>query len=418
MTRIQRLKAREILDSRGHPTLEVDLYVDSGVVGRAQVPSGASRGRHEAVEVRDGDARYGGKGVRKAVRNIEDRIAPVLVGREVLRQPEIDRLLIELDGTEDRSSLGANAILAVSIASAKAAANSLRIPLFRYLGGAGGNLLPVPLFNVINGGAHAGNALEIQEFQIVPSGAESFSEALQMGAEIYHALGSVLDEKGLETGVGDEGGYAPEVSGAREALDLLMVAIGKAGYDAGNRVKLALDVAATELMKGSGYRLEGADRDAHGMIDFYRELVETYPIASIEDGLGEDDWTGWKDLTAALGDRIQILGDDLFVTRKERLERGIEEGSANAILIKWNQVGTVTETLDTIRSAQRAGLRTVISHRSGDTEDPSIADLAVGMMAGQIKSGAPCRSERTSKYNQLLRIEEELGEEGKYGYQA
>ncbi|MCZ6601565.1 MAG: phosphopyruvate hydratase, partial [Planctomycetota bacterium] len=273
MTRIQRLKAREILDSRGHPTLEVDLYVDSGVVGRAQVPSGASRGRHEAVEVRDGDARYGGKGVRKAVRNIEDRIAPVLVGREVLRQPEIDRLLIELDGTEDRSSLGANAILAVSIASAKAAANSLRIPLFRYLGGAGGNLLPVPLFNVINGGAHAGNALEIQEFQVVPSGAVSFSEALQMGAEIYHALGSVLDEKGLGTGVGDEGGYAPEVRGAREALDLLMVAIGKAGYDAGNRVKLALDVAATELMKGSGYRLEGADRDAHGMIDFYRELV-------------------------------------------------------------------------------------------------------------------------------------------------
>ncbi|MCZ6603357.1 MAG: phosphopyruvate hydratase, partial [Planctomycetota bacterium] len=244
------------------------------------------------------------------------------------------------------------------------------------------------------------------------------SEALQMGAEIYHALGSVLEEKGLGTGVGDEGGYAPEVRGAREALDLLMIAIGKAGYDAGNRVKLALDVAANELMKGSGYRLEGADRDAHGMIDFYRELVETYPIVSIEDGLGEDDWTGWKDLTAALGDRIQILGDDLFVTQKERLERGIGEASANAILIKWNQVGTVTETLDTIRSAQRAGFRTVISHRSGDTEDPSIADLAVGMMAGQIKSGAPCRSERTSKYNQLLRIEEELGEEGRYGYQA
>lgn len=418
MTRIERLRAREILDSRGNPTLEVDLYVDSGVVGRSQVPSGASRGRHEAIEVRDKEKRYGGKGVRQAVRNVEERIAPAILGLEVLRQEEVDRKMIELDGTDNRSSLGANAILAVSIAAAKAAANSLRVPLFRYLGGAGSSLLPVPLFNVINGGVHAGNDLEIQEFMVVPSGASSFSEALRMGVEIYHALGAVLKEKGLTTAVGDEGGYATQARGAKEALDLILTGVEKAGYTPGKGLALALDVAASELQKGKKYTLEGKDRTAGEMIDFYRDLIEGYPIVSIEDGLGEDDWEGWKELTSALGDRIQILGDDNFVTQKKRLQRGMDEGCANAILIKWNQVGTVTETLETIRTAHQGGFRTVISHRSGETEDPSIADLAVGTLAGQIKTGAPCRSERTSKYNQLLRIEEELGSEARYGYKV
>ena len=416
MTRIERMKAREILDSRGNPTLEVDLYLDSGVVGRSQVPSGASKGRHEAVEVRDGGKRYRGKGVRTAIENVEKRIAPELIGREVLRQSEIDRRLIDLDGTDDRSSLGANAILAVSVACAKAAANALRVPLFRYLGGAGSNLLPVPLFNVINGGVHAGNKLDIQEFMVVPSGAGSFSEALRMGSEIYHALGEVLKKKGMQTGVGDEGGYAPQVKGAKEALDLILSGMEKAGYSPGEGIGLALDVAANELLKGKKYRLEGKDRTSEEMVEFYASLVDDYPLVSIEDGLAEDDWEGWKALTSALGDRIQILGDDLFVTQRKRLARGIDDGSANAILIKWNQVGTVTETLDTVRTAQQAGFRTVISHRSGETEDPSIADLAVGTLAGQIKTGAPCRSERTSKYNQLLRIEEELGDEARYGY--
>lgn len=418
MTRIRRVKAREILDSRGNPTLEVDLYVDSGVVGRSQVPSGASKGRHEAIEVRDGGERYGGKGVRQAVRNVIDRIAPEVIGREVVRQSEIDRRLIEIDGTDDRSSLGANAILAVSIACAKAAANTLRVPLFRYLGGAGSCLLPVPLLNVLNGGAHAPNDLDIQEFMIVPSGADSFSEALRIGSEVNHALGAVLKEKGLACGVGDEGGFAPKVRGAKEALDLILEAIEKAGHPAGEKVNLALDAAASGFQEGEKYRLDGEKRDRQGMIDFYRDLVDAYPIVSIEDGLGEDDWDGWKELTSALGDRIQILGDDIFVTQRKRLHRGIEEATANSILIKWNQVGTVTETLETIRTAHQSGFKTVISHRSGETEDPSIADLAVGTSAGQIKTGAPCRSERTSKYNQLLRIEEELGDEARYGYKV
>ena len=413
---IQHIKAREILDSRGNPTLEVDLYLDTGVVGRAQVPSGASTGTHEALELRDGGDRYRGKGVLQAKRNVEEVIAPEVIGHEALRQTELDRKLIELDGTENRSKLGANAILGVSIACAKAAANEMRVPLFRYLGGAGSNLLPVPLFNVLNGGVHAANDLDIQEFMVVPHGAGTFAEALRMGSEIYHALARVLKQRDLQCGVGDEGGFAPEITDTKQTIELLLEAMEAAGCPGGVDTSIALDCAANEMRGEDGkYRLEGRSLGSSKLVDFYADLAGKYPIISIEDGLAEDDWEGWAALTQAIGGKVQLVGDDLFVTQKSRLQRGIDEKSANAILIKWNQVGTVTETLETIRTAHRAGFKTVISHRSGETEDPGIADLAVGTMAGQIKSGAPCRSERTAKYNQLLRIEEELGDEAEYG---
>ncbi|MGH2683003.1 MAG: phosphopyruvate hydratase [Actinomycetota bacterium] len=416
MPAIDRIFAREILDSRGNPTVEVDLVLEDGARGRAAVPSGASTGAHEALELRDGDpGRFGGRGVLTAVRNVTDIIGPALEGREGLDQREIDRVLIDLDGTADRSGLGANAILGVSLAASKAAALSQGLPLFRYLGGPMANVLPVPLFNVINGGAHADNPLEIQEFMLVPRGAASFSEALRWGAECLHALRMLLRGRGLSTGIGDEGGFAPEVATAAEACELLVEAIRQAGLEPGAEVALALDVAATELFEGGRYRLEGTERGSEEMVSRYEELLKSFPVVSIEDPLAEDDWEGWAALTEALGNRVQVVGDDLFVTNAERLARGIGEGCANAILVKPNQVGTLTETLDVVARAAAGGFGVVISHRSGETEDTTIADLAVATGAGQIKAGAPTRGERTAKYNQLLRIEEELGETARYG---
>ena len=412
---IESIAAREILDSRGNPTVEVDVVLEEGSFGRAAVPSGASTGEHEALELRDGDAdRFGGKGVRKAVANVEELIAPAVIGQEALDQRGLDGLLVELDGTADRSNLGANALLGVSLANAHAAAASLELPLWRAVGGANAHVLPVPFFNVINGGAHAGNELELQEFMVAPVGAASLSEALRWGAEVTHALGAALKDKDLSTGVGDEGGFAPEISTAAEALDLLVQAIDAAGLEPGDEVAIALDPASSELFGDERYRLEGAERSAAEMTSFYVGLLEAFPIVSIEDPLAQDDWEGWQQLTAELGSRCQLVGDDIFVTNPDRLGRGIRERVGTAILIKPNQIGTLSETLDVIEQASAAGYGAMMSHRSGETEDTTIADLAVATGVGQIKSGAPTRGERTAKYNRLLRIEEELGEGARY----
>ncbi|MCT7982841.1 phosphopyruvate hydratase [Laspinema sp. A4] len=414
-TAIELIRAREILDSRGRPTVEAEVYLANGAMGLAQVPSGASTGSFEAHELRDGDKkRYGGKGVAKAVENVENKIAPSLVEMDALDQGAIDYAMIKLDGSPNKSNLGANAILGVSLATAKAGANALQIPLYRYLGGPLANLLPVPLMNVINGGAHAANNVDFQEFMIVPSGASSFKEALRWGAEVFASLSSVLDEKGLLTGVGDEGGFAPNLESNQAALEILMLAIKKAGYKPGEEVSLAMDVAASEFYKDGKYVYEGSAHEPSELIDYLAKLVDEYPIVSIEDGLHEDDWENWKLLTQKLGDRVQLVGDDLFVTNHTRLKRGIEMGAGNAILIKLNQIGTLTETLETIDMATRNGFRSMISHRSGETEDTTIADLAVATRAGQIKTGSLCRSERVAKYNRLLRIEDELGERAVY----
>jgi len=416
MTEIESVFAREILDSRGQPTLEVEVALVGGSIGRAAVPSGASTGSREALELRDGNAkRYFGKGVSRAVMNVNEAISAELVGEDAGDQASVDRLLRELDGTSNKENLGANAMLGVSIACAKAAADAHALPLYRYLGGANARTLPVPLMNVVNGGAHADNNLDIQEFMIVPVGAPSFPEALRAGAEVFQSLKKLLKERGLVTAVGDEGGFAPNLKSNAEALEILMVAIEKAGYRPGEDVALALDVAASELFESGRYALDGKKgMDSDEMIAYLRGLAAKYPIVSIEDGLAEADWTGWRRLTEALGATVQIVGDDIFVTNPEILSRGIEEGVANSILIKLNQIGTVTETLDAIEMAKRAGYTTVISHRSGETEDTTIADLAVAVNAGQIKTGSLSRSDRVAKYNQLLRISERLAEEAVY----
>ncbi len=409
--------AREVMDSRGNPTVEVDITLEDGTMGRAAVPSGASTGQHEAVELRDGDkARYMGKGVLKAVDNVNDRIAPEIVGMNVFDQVGIDSVMIELDGTANKSVLGANAILGVSMAVAKAAATMLGLPLYQYLGGFNAKELPVPMMNILNGGAHADNNVDIQEFMIMPVGAPSFAEALRMCAEVYHTLKSVLKGLGLNTAIGDEGGFAPNLSSNEQALEVIVEAITKAGYKPGEDFGLALDVAASEIYKNGKYNLagEGVIKTSAEMVEFYTQLVAKYPILSIEDGMSEDDWDGWALMTEKLGKKIQIVGDDLFVTNTERLARGIEAKTANSILVKVNQIGTLTETFDTIEMAKRAGYTCVISHRSGETEDATIADIAVAVNAGQIKTGAPTRSDRVAKYNQLLRIEEELSTIGQY----
>ncbi|WP_317302090.1 phosphopyruvate hydratase [Acidaminococcus timonensis] len=414
---IENVCAREILDSRGNPTVEVDVLLDDGTVGRAAVPSGASTGVHEAVELRDGDKdRFGGKGVSKAVDNVNEAIADVIIGLDPTRQVEIDQAMIRLDGTPNKGKLGANAILGVSLAVAKAAANAVGLPLYQYLGGVNAKELPVPMMNILNGGAHADNNVDIQEFMIMPVGTDSFAEALRINAEIYQALKKVLKGKGLATAVGDEGGFAPNLESNEEALQVIVEAIEKAGYKPGEQVRLAIDTAASELFEDGKYNLkgEGVVKTADEMVEWYASLCEKYPIVSIEDGLAEDDWDGWKKLTDALGKKVQLVGDDLFVTNVERLQKGIEQGVANAILIKLNQIGTLTETLDAIEMAKRAGYTAIVSHRSGETEDTTIADVVVGTNAGQIKSGAPCRTDRVAKYNQLLRIEEDLGAAAQY----
>jgi enolase len=414
MAKIKGVKARQILDSRGNPTVEADLFLENGFWGRAAVPSGASTGKFEAVELRDGGKKFSGKGVSKAVENVNLVIAPKIIGKEADDQAGIDRLMIELDGTPNKGNLGANSILAVSMALARAAAASHNLPLYRYLGGAGANILPVPLMNVINGGMHADNNLDIQEFMIVPAGAPSFSEGYRMAAEVFQTLKKVLKEKGCSTSVGDEGGFAPTVNSNREGIELILTAIQKAGYKPGKDISLALDCAASSFYEDGSYVFEKKKVGAEKMIAYYRELVSDYPIISIEDGLAEDDWDGWTKLTVALGDKIQLIGDDLFVTNKVRLEEGIAKKAANSILIKLNQIGSVTETLLTIETAGKAGYTSVISHRSGETEDTFIADLAVAIGAGQLKTGSLSRTERLAKYNQLLRIEEELGRAARY----
>ncbi|QDG54972.1 phosphopyruvate hydratase [Persicimonas caeni] len=410
--------AREILDSRGNPTVECDVYLEDGTMGRAAVPSGASTGEHEAVELRDGGDRYGGKGVRNAVDNVHDKILPELEGYNAVDQTGIDMLMCEIDGTDNKGELGANAILAVSMATARAAANYLGMPLYRYIGGLTSTVLPVPMMNIVNGGAHADNTVDLQEFMVVPVGAETFSEALQCGAEIFHSLKRVLSSRGYSTSVGDEGGFAPNLGSNKEALDLIMEAIDKANYNPGDQVRLALDCAASEFYDADKgvYTLEGEGRSlgAEELVSFYAELSDLYPIISIEDGLDENDWDGWAALTDALGERVQLVGDDLFVTNTERLGRGIESGVANSILIKVNQIGTITETLDAIEMAHRSGYTSVISHRSGETEDTTIASLAVATSSGQIKTGSLSRSDRVAKYNELLRIEQELGDSAIY----
>ena len=415
MSAIEAVAAREILDSRGNPTVEVDVLLADGGFGRAAVPSGASTGEHEALELRDGDPkRFGGKGVLQAVGNVTDVIAPALAGTDALDQREVDRLLLELDGTADRSNLGANAILGVSLAAAHAAADSLGLPLYRALGGPNAHVLPLPLMNVINGGAHADNALELQEFMLAPVGAASFSEAVRWCVEIYQALKTELKARGLATGVGDEGGFAPEISTGAEVLELLVGAIEAAGLEAGDEVALAMDPACSEIYRDGAYHLEGSARSSQDMVAYWRGLLDPFPIVSLEDPLAQDDWEGWAALTAELGARVQVVGDDLFVTNPLRLARGIREGAGTAILVKLNQIGTLSETLDVIELAARSGYGQVVSHRSGETEDTTIADLAVATNAGQIKTGAPTRGERTAKYNRLLRIEEELGEQARY----
>jgi enolase len=411
---IEAVHARQILDSRGNPTLEVEVVLDDGTLGRAAAPSGASTGAFEAVELRDGGDEYGGKGVIKAVQGVIDEIQPELLGYDADDQRLIDQAMIDLDRTPDKSRLGANAIVAVSMAVAKAAADSAALPLFRYLGGPNAHLLPVPMMNILNGGAHADNSVDIQEFMIAPIGAATFSEAVQWGAETYHALKSVLKQHGLSTGVGDEGGFAPDLEHNRAALDLIVEAIGKAGFTPGLDVALAIDAAANEFYSDGSYVFEGSPKDAAAMTGIYAQWLDAYPIVSLEDPLFEDDWAGWQALTAALGDRVQVVGDDLFVTNPERLRRGIAEGSANALLVKVNQIGTLTETLDAVALAHRSRYACMISHRSGETEDTTIADLAVAVNCGQLKTGAPARSERVAKYNQLLRIEELLDDAATY----
>lgn len=418
MNIISDVNAREILDSRGNPTVEVEVYLADGTVGRAAVPSGASTGAYEALEMRDGDkSRFGGKGVLNAVTNIHTIIAPAIIGLNAFAQADIDNLLLDLDGTPNKSNLGANAMLGVSLAVARAAAEYLGLPLYRYLGGVNAKQLPVPMMNILNGGKHADNNIDFQEFMVMPVGAHTFSEGLRMGTEIYHSLAKVLKERGCNTAVGDEGGFAPNLASNEEAFVCLVEAIEKAGYKPGEDVFIALDAASSEFYEDGKYQLagEGKVKTAEEMVDFYTELCDKYPIISIEDGLAEDDWNGWKLFTEKLGNRLQIVGDDLFVTNTERLSQGIEKGIANSILIKFNQIGTLTETLDTIAMAMRAGYTTVISHRSGETEDTTIADLAVAVNAGQIKTGAPCRTDRVAKYNQLLRIEEELFDAACFG---
>ncbi|KRE43928.1 phosphopyruvate hydratase [Knoellia sp. Soil729] len=418
MASIDAVGAREILDSRGNPTVEVEVALDDGTIARAAVPSGASTGAFEAAERRDGDKnRYGGKGVEKAVDAVIDELGPKLLGFEAHDQRLIDAEMIAIDGTKNKEKVGANAILGVSLAVAKAAAESAGLPLFRYLGGPNARVLPVPMLNILNGGSHADSNVDIQEFMIAPIGAETFREALRWGTEVYHSLKAVLKEKGLSTGLGDEGGFAPNLESNRAALDLILEAIEKAGYTPGQDVALALDVAATEFFdeaNGGSYAFEGGTKSAAEMVDYYAELVDAYPLVSIEDPLNEDDWDGWKAMTDRLGDKVQLVGDDLFVTNPERLARGIETGTANSLLVKVNQIGSLTETLDAVEMAQRAGFRCMMSHRSGETEDTTIADLAVATNCGQIKTGAPARSERVAKYNQLLRIEEELDEAAEY----
>ncbi len=412
---IERVHGRQILDSRGNPTLEVEVVLSSGAGGRAAVPSGASTGAHEAVELRDGDERaYGGKGVTQAVLNIEQEIAPAVEGLDARDQRSIDARLVELDGTPNKSRLGANAILGASLAVAKAAAAHSRVPLYRWIGGVGAHVLPVPMLNVINGGAHAQNSLDLQEFMVVPAGAERFSDALRIGAEVFHTLKQVLHDRGLATGVGDEGGFAPDLPSSEAAIEAILEAAERAGHR--ERVGIALDPAATEFYRDGGYRLEreGLTLDAAGLSDLYAGLADRFPLVSVEDGLAEDEWGAWRELTERLGERLQLVGDDLFVTNRDRLRRGVEEGAANAILVKVNQIGTLTETLETIELARASGYGVVISHRSGETEDTTIADLAVATGVGQIKTGAPSRTDRVAKYNQLLRIEEELGSSAVY----
>jgi len=412
---IEAVGAREILDSRGNPTVEVEVALDDGTLTRAAVPSGASTGAYEAVELRDGnDGRYRGKGVQQAVTAVLDTIGPELLGIEASEQRIVDQALLDLDGTPDKSRLGANAILGVSLAVAKAAAESSGLPLFRYVGGPNAHLLPVPMLNILNGGAHADTNVDVQEFMIAPIGAATFSEALRWGAETYHVLRRVLQDRGLATGVGDEGGYAPDLRSNRDALDLILEAIAAAGFTPGRDIALALDVAATEFHEDGTYTFEGGQKTADEMISYYDDLVASYPMVSIEDPLDEGDWDGWARMTAVLGGRVQIVGDDLFVTNPKRLAQGIGQGCANALLVKVNQIGTLTETLDAVDLAHRSGYRSMMSHRSGETEDTTIADLAVATNCGQIKTGAPARSERVAKYNQLLRIEEELDEAARY----
>jgi enolase len=418
MTSIKSVKAREILDSRGNPTIEVDVALSDGAFGRAAVPSGASTGAFEAAELRDGGERYLGKGVRQAAANIEKLIAPRVVGQNPFEQQVIDKLMIEIDGTPNKSKLGANAILGVSLAVARAAANSKKLPFYTFIGGSDANLLPVPMMNILNGGAHADTNVDIQEFMIAPIGAQTFGESLQWGAEIYHALKSVLKKRGLATSIGDEGGFAPNLESNRAALDLIVEAIGKAGYKPKEEIALAMDVAATEFFKDGKYEFEGSQLSSNEMISYYKSLVDSYPLVSIEDPLSEDDWAGWIQITKDLGSQVQLVGDDLFVTNPERLAKGIKNGAANALLVKVNQIGTLTETLDAVKMAHDAGYRSMMSHRSGETEDTTIADLAVAAICGQIKTGAPARSERVAKYNQLLRIEEELGSRARYAGRA
>ncbi len=417
MKTIKRIEGRQILDSRGNPTVEVEVLLDDGAVGLAAVPSGASTGSHEAVELRDGDpSKYQGKGVLKAVNNIQKIIAPAIVGMSALKQEAIDRRMIELDGTPNKGKLGANAILGVSLAVAHAAAKSKGVPLYRYLGGTEAHLLPVPLMNILNGGKHAEDSVDLQEFMVVPAGAESFAHALRIGSEVYHALKKVLKKKGANTAVGDEGGFAPRLATNREAVEVIIAAIGAAGYKPGRECFIALDPASTEFYNQGKYVLakEGLSYTSAEMVNYYYKLVASYPIISIEDGLAEDDWGGWQFLNKKLDSRIQLVGDDLYTTNEERLSRGIKERASNSILIKLNQIGTLSETLEVMEMAKKAGWTSVVSHRSGETEDTTISDLAVAMNSGQIKAGAPCRSERVAKYNRLLRIEEELGKKAEY----
>ncbi len=414
MATIETIMGREILDSRGNPTVEAEVVLGDGSVGWAMVPSGASTGAAEAIELRDGDGRYGGKGVLTAVVNINEKIAPALFGIDATRQEQVDQVMIDLDGTPNKAALGANAILAVSLAVARAAASASGLPLYRYLGGVDGRVLPVPCFNVLNGGAHAANSVDVQEFMLVPGGLPSYREALRAGVEVYHALERRLDKDGLSTNVGDEGGFAPDLSDDRAVLDVILAAVADAGYEAGGQISLALDVAASELYEDGKYTLAGAELTSQEMVDHLAGLVADYPIVSIEDGLDEADWDGWKALTERLGKQVQLVGDDLLVTSEELLERAIDHHAANAILIKVNQIGTLSETLHTMGTAAVNGFGRMVSHRSGETEDPFIAHLAVATNAGQIKTGAPARGERTSKYNELLRIEDDLGDDARF----
>ena len=414
MSIIKEVKAREILDSRGNPTVEVEVKLDNSIIGRAAVPSGASTGAFEAAELRDGGKRYLGKGVQIAVKNVNEKLAPLVIGLKAEDQRNLDEQMIKLDGTKNKSSLGANAILGVSLATARAGANSANQSLFKYLGGSDAKTLPVPMMNILNGGAHADTNVDIQEFMVAPIGAGTFKESLRWGAEIYHSLKSVLKKKGLATSIGDEGGFAPHLASNRAALDLILEAVELAGFKAGSEIALAMDVAATEFFDNGSYKFEGKQLTSDQMITYYSDLVSAYPLLSIEDPLDENDWDGWAKLTAQLGDKIQIVGDDLFVTNPERLLRGIESKTANALLVKVNQIGTLTETIDAVNLAHKSNYRSMMSHRSGETEDTTIADLAVALNCGQIKTGAPARSERVAKYNQLLRIEEELAADAIY----